>query len=86
VPVRTFDGWDDPPPGSAEADLVTHSGLVAKGSFVQTSVLTDITRGWTECAPLLVSEQRLLTGMLSELRKCRPSPCSGETPTTTACS
>ena len=36
VPVRTFDGWDDPPPGFVEADLVAHSGPVAKGSFVQT--------------------------------------------------
>jgi hypothetical protein len=42
VPLRTFDGWDDPPPGFVEADLVAHSGPVAKGSFVQTLVLTDI--------------------------------------------
>src|SRR5712692_1475969 len=35
VPVRRFDGWDDPPPGFVEADLVAHSGPVAKGSFVQ---------------------------------------------------
>src|SRR3984893_5938744 len=42
VPVRTFDGWDDPPPGFVEADLVAHSGPVARGSFVQTLVLTDI--------------------------------------------
>jgi hypothetical protein len=26
VPVRTFDGWDDPAPGFVEADLVAHSG------------------------------------------------------------
>lgn len=64
VPVRTFDGWDDPPPGFVEADLVSHSGPVAKGSFVQTLVLTDIATGWTECAPLLVREQRLLTEVL----------------------
>ena len=64
VPVRTFDGWDDPPPGFVEADLVAHSGPVAKGSFVQTLVLTDIATGWTECAPLLVREQRLLTEVL----------------------
>jgi hypothetical protein len=62
VPVRTFDGWDDPPPGFVEADLVAHNGPVARGSFVQTLVLTDIATGWTECAPLLVREQRLLTG------------------------
>ena len=72
VPVRTFDGWDDPPPGFVEADLVSHSGPVAKGSFVQTLVLTDIATGWTECAPLLVREQRLLTEVLSELRKLLP--------------
>ena len=60
VALRTFEGWDDPPPGFVEADLVAHSGPVAKGSFVQTLVLTDIATGWTECAPLLVREQRLL--------------------------
>ncbi len=72
VPVRTFDGWDDPPPGFVEADLVSHSGPVAKGSFVQTLVLTDIATGWTECAPLLVREQRLLTEVLGEMRKLLP--------------
>jgi hypothetical protein len=69
VPVRTFADWDDPPPGFVEADLVAHSGPVARGSFVQTLVLTDIATGWTECAPLLVREQRLLTEVLGELRK-----------------
>src|SRR6266849_5315943 len=72
VALRTFEGWDDPPPGFVEADLVAHSGPVAKGSFVQTLVLTDIATGWTECAPLLVREQRLLTEVLSELRKVLP--------------
>jgi hypothetical protein len=72
VPVRTFDGWDDPSPGFVEADLVSHSGPVAKGSFVQTLVLTDIATGWTECAPLLVREQRLLTEVLGEMRKLLP--------------
>ena len=72
VPVRTFDGWDNPPPGFVEADLVAHSGPVTKGSFIQTLVLTDIATGWTECAPLLVREQRLLTEVLSEMRKLLP--------------
>src|SRR4051795_940070 len=72
VPVRTFDDWDDPPPGFFEADLVAHSGPVARGSFVQTLVLTDIATGWIECAPLLVREQRLLTEVLGELRKLLP--------------
>src|SRR6266481_7697218 len=77
VPVRTFAGWDNPPPGFVEADLVAHSGPVTKGSFVQTLVLTDIATGWTECAPLLVREQRLLTEVLSELRKLLPFPLLG---------
>ena len=72
VAVRTFDGWDNPPPGFVEADLVAHSGPTAKGSFVQTLTLTDIATGWTECAPLLVREQKLLTEVLSEMRRRMP--------------
>ncbi|MGH7106770.1 MAG: ISNCY family transposase, partial [Acetobacteraceae bacterium] len=72
VPVRTFDGWDDPAPGFVEADLVAHSGPTAKGSFVQTLTLTDIATGWTECAPLLVREQTLLAEVLSGMRQRMP--------------
>jgi hypothetical protein len=72
VPVRTFSDWQDPPPGFFEADLVAHSGPSASGSFVQTLVMTDIATGWTECAPLLVREQGLLTEVLTELRKLLP--------------
>ena len=86
VPVRTFADWDDPAPGFMEADLVAHSGPTAEGSFVQTLTLTDIATGWTECAPLLVREQTLLTEVLGEVRKRMPFPCSGSTRTTTACS
>jgi hypothetical protein len=31
VPVRTFDGWEDPAPGFVEADLVLHSGPTMDG-------------------------------------------------------
>jgi hypothetical protein len=41
---------------------------------VQTLVLTDIATGWTECAPLLVREQRLLTEVLGELPKAVALP------------
>ena len=67
-----FSDWQDPPPGFVEADLVAHSGPAASGSFVQTRVLTDVATGWTECAPLLVREQRLLSEVLMELRKLLP--------------
>ena len=72
VAVRTFSDWDDPPPGFMEADLVAHSGPTSKGSYVQTLTLTDIATGWTECAPVLVREQKLLTEVLSEIRKLLP--------------
>jgi len=70
VPIRTFGDWGDPAPGYMEADLVSHSGPVAKGSWAWT--LTDIATGGTECAPLLVCEQTLLVAVLSELRKLMP--------------
>ncbi len=77
VPVRTFADWDDPAPGFVEADLVAHCGPTADGSFVQTLTLTDIASGWTECAPLLVREQVLLTEVLGEVRKRMPFPLLG---------
>jgi len=77
VPVRTFADWNDPAPGFMEADLVAHSGPTAEGSFVQTLTLTDIATGWTECAPLLVREQTLLTEVLGEVRKRLPFPLLG---------
>ena len=53
---------------------------------MQTLTLTDIATGWTECAPLLVREQKLLAEALSEMaNECR-SRCSGSTRITTACS
>ena len=72
IPVRTFSDWQDPAPGFVEADLVAHSGPVTRGSFVQTLVLTDIATGWTECAPLLFREQKLLSEVLTEMRKLLP--------------
>ena len=72
VPVRTFSDWGDPAPGFFEADLVAHSGPKAAGSFVQTLVITDIASGWTEFAPLLVREQRLLTEVLGVMQSQIP--------------
>lgn len=77
IPIRTFSDWNDPAPGHVEADLVSHSGPVAKGSFAWTFVLTDVATGWTECAPLLVREQTLLTAVLGEMRALMPFPLLG---------
>ena len=77
ISVRTFDDWGDPAPGHFEADLVSHSGPAAKGSFAWTFTLTDIATGWTECAPLLVREQTLVVAVLTEMRKQMPFPMLG---------
>src|SRR5262249_34975468 len=67
IPVRTFGDWQGPAPGFVEAGVVVHSGPPPRGRYVQTLVLTDIASGWTECAPLLVREQHLLTEVLKKL-------------------
>ena len=70
--LRTYTDWQDPPPGFAEADLVAHSGLLTRGSFVQTLVLTDIATGWTERAPLLFRERTLVSAVLTAVRRLLP--------------
>ena len=77
VPIRTYADWDDPAPGFVEACLVAHSGPSTSGSFVQTLVLTDIASGWTECAPLLFREQRLLGEVMAVVREGLPVPLLG---------
>jgi hypothetical protein len=75
--VRTYADWNDPAPGFMEADLVAHGGPSASGSFVQTLTLTDVATGWTECAPLLFREQRLLGEVMTALRAVLPFPLLG---------
>jgi len=77
VPIRTYADWGEPVPGYMEADLVAHSGPSPKGSFVQTLTLTDVATGWTECAPLLFREQRLLSEVMTTLRPVLPFPLLG---------
>src|SRR6476620_7144495 len=68
VPVRTFADWNEPLPGSMEMDLVAHCGAANRGSYVHSLVLTDITSGWTEAAPLLVRESTLVVETLERIR------------------
>ena len=77
VPVRTFADWHDPVPGFVEADLVSHSGENASGSFAQTLTLTDIASGWTECVALVVRDGALVAEALTKLRKAMPFPLRG---------
>ncbi len=77
VPVRTFDDWNDPPPGFTEADLVSHCGGSVTGSFVHTLTVTDIASGWTECAALAVREATLVVQGVTTLRGMLPFQLRG---------
>jgi hypothetical protein len=48
VPIRTFNDWNDPPPGFCEIDMVAHGGTSVAGSFIQTLTMVDVATGWTE--------------------------------------
>lgn len=72
VPVRTFADWNEPAEGYMEADLVSHSGEDASGSFLNTLTLTDIASGWTECVALVVREAALVVEAISRLRATLP--------------
>ena len=68
IKVRTFADWNEPLPGSMEMDLVAHCGPVNRGSYVHSLVLTDIASGWTEAAPIVVREGRLVVETLERIR------------------
>ena len=64
IPVRTYNDWNEPPPGFLEMDLVLHSGGPLSGSFIHSLVTTDVCTGWTEAVPLLSKEQSLIVEVL----------------------
>ena len=74
VPVRTFADWEEPLPGDMEADLVSHGGESAAGSFVHTLTLTDVASGWTECVALVVRDGSLVVAALESVRTSMPFP------------
>ena len=70
--IRTYEDWNNPPPGYFEMDLVAHCGCSVAGSHVHSLVLTDIASGWTEAAALIVREQTLITVTLDEIQSRLP--------------
>ncbi len=72
IAIRTYEGWDNPPPGYFEMDLVAHCGSSVADSHVHSLVLTDIASGWTEAAALIVREQTLITVTLDEIQSRLP--------------
>lgn len=84
IAVRTFEDWNDPPPGYFEMDMVAHCGRSVAGNHVHSLVLTDITSGWTEAAAMVVREQTLVTLTVDEIRRKLPFSILGLDVETTA--
>lgn len=72
ITIRTYEDWNNPPPGYFEMDMVAHCGTSVAGSHVHSLVLTDIASGWTEAAALIVREQTLITVTLDEIQSRLP--------------
>jgi hypothetical protein len=72
IAVRTYEDWNDPPPGYFEMDMVAHCGRSVAGNHVHSLVLTDIASGWTEAAAMVVREQTLVTLTVDEIRRKLP--------------
>jgi len=77
VPIRTFNDWNDPPPGFCEIDMVAHGGTNVAGSFIQTLTMVDVATGWTECLPLLTRESGLVVEAMARAQGLFPWPMLG---------
>ena len=72
VPIRTFNDWNDPPPGFCEVDMVAHGGTIVAGSFIQTLTMVDVATGWTECLPLVTREGGLVVEAMERAQSLFP--------------
>lgn len=72
VPIRTFNDWNDPPPGFCEIDLVAHGGTSVAGSFIQTLTMVDVATGWTECLPLIARDGGLVVEAIKRAQSLFP--------------
>ena len=72
VPIRTFNDWNDPPPGFCEIDLVAHGGTSVAGSFIQTLTMVDVATGWTECIPLVARDGGLVVEAIKRAQSLFP--------------
>jgi len=72
VPIRTFNDWNDPPPGFLEVDMVAHGGTSVAGSFIQTLTMVDVATGWTECLPLVNRDGSLVVEGLKRAQSLLP--------------
>lgn len=64
-------------PGYLEIDLVSHSGEVAAGEWINTICATDLSCGWTERVAVMGKGQLTVTSALDQIRQQLPFPLLG---------
>ena len=72
VPIRTFNDWNNPPPGFCEVDMVAHGGTSVAGSFIQTLTMVDVATGWTECLALVTRDGSLVVEAMKHVQSRFP--------------
>ena len=73
VPMERL-SWATACPGSFEADLVHHCGLVAAGEYVHTLQLVDIATGWSERVAVLGRSQAAMVEGFRRVQARLPFP------------
>jgi hypothetical protein len=71
IPIKT-DHWDVKGPGSAEIDLVSHSGSSAAGEFLHSLNLTDIHTTWVETRAVFGKGQTGVHAAIEDIRSVLP--------------
>lgn len=77
IPIRTFADWDDARPGFTEMDLVAHCGQTARGEYVISLSVVDITTGWWEARATPYRSQVRVFSALEVVRQRLPFPLLG---------
>ncbi|MBI4288357.1 MAG: transposase family protein [Chloroflexi bacterium] len=73
VPMERL-AWATASPGSFEADLVHHCGLVATGEYIHTLQLVDIATGWSERVAVLGRSQAAMVKGFRRVQSRLPFP------------
>jgi hypothetical protein len=73
VPMERL-SWATASPGSFEADLVHHCGMVAAGEYVHTLQLVDIATGWSERVAVLGRSQVVMEAGFRRVQERLPFP------------
>jgi hypothetical protein len=73
VPMERL-SWATGVPGSFEADLVHHCGLVAAGDYIHTLQLVDIATGWSERVAVLGRSQESIVRGFRKVQERLPFP------------